>query len=112
MSSQSLVMDVLPWPQGAGFNGGSAWWDYLLSKGESRRLDNLMGIALLDEEFGRRLVQDRDERLLEPFGLSAETLIWLRSIKATTLVELAQAIVSGPHNGVYTLAPDKIDKAS
>jgi hypothetical protein len=98
MSRQTLVMDVLPWPQGTGFKGGSAWWDYLLSKGESRRLDNLMGIALLDEDFGRRLLKDRDDRLLEPFGLSSETRAWLRTIQATTLTEFAQAIVTGPQH--------------
>jgi hypothetical protein len=101
MSRQTLVMDVLPWPQGTGFKGGSAWWDYLLSKGESRRLDNLMGIALLDEEFSHRLLNDRDDRLLEPFGLSLETRAWLRSIKAKTLVEFAQAIVSGPQSASH-----------
>ena len=28
------VMDVLPWPQGQGFTGATAWWDYVLSKDE------------------------------------------------------------------------------
>jgi hypothetical protein len=88
------VMDVLPWPQGQGFAGATSWWDYMLSKDESRRLDNLMGVALLDEEVSQRLVNDRDDTLLASFGLSKETRSWLRGIPATSLVELAEAIVS------------------
>jgi hypothetical protein len=88
------VMDVLPWPQGQGFAGATAWWDYMLSKDESRRLDNLMGVALLDEAVSHRLVNDRDDALLASFGLSKETRAWLRAIPATSLAELADAIVS------------------
>jgi len=91
---QTPVMDVLPWPQGQGFTGATAWWDYMLSKDESRRLDNLMGVALLDEQMSQRLVADRDDTLLASFGLSKETRAWLRNVPATSLVELAQAIVS------------------
>ena len=90
----SPVMDILPWPQGQGFTGATAWWDYMLSKDESRRLDNLMGVALLDEEVSQRLVNHRDDTLLASFGLSKETRSWLRAIPATSLVELAEAIVS------------------
>jgi len=91
---QTPVMDVLPWPQGQGFAGAHAWWDYMLNKDESRRLDNLMGVALLDEQLSQRLVTDRDDTLLASFGLSKETRVWLRTVPATSLVELAQAIVS------------------
>lgn len=91
---QTPVMDVLPWPQGQGFAGANAWWDYMLSKDESRRLDNLMGVALLDEDVSQRLVTDRDDTLLASFGLSKETRVWLRGVPATSLVELADAIVS------------------
>ncbi len=94
--AQSLVMDVLPWPQGRGFSGATAWWDYVLSKEEKHRLDNLLGIALLDGDFCDRLVNKRDETLLSEFGFSEETRTWLRKIKANTLHELAQAIMSGP----------------
>lgn len=102
-TKQALVMDVLPWPQGHGFSGTTAWWDYVLSKEESRRLDNLMGIALLDEDFGNRLLNERDDSLLMPFGFSQETVAWLRTIQATDLVEFAQAIVSGPQNHTFQL---------
>ncbi|HLV37002.1 MAG TPA: hypothetical protein VKY59_17895 [Spirillospora sp.] len=93
---QTPTMDVLPWPQGHGFQGAPAWWDYMRSKEERKRLDNLMGLALLDEDICRRLIKDRDPSLLAAFGLSQETQSWLRSIKATTLAELAEAIVAGP----------------
>jgi len=93
---QKPVMDVSPWPQGNGFTGGKAWWDYVLSKGEKQRLDNLMGLALLDENIQVRLLKERDSSLLMAFGLSDETQHWLRGVKATSLVELAQAIIEAP----------------
>ncbi|MBC7810535.1 MAG: hypothetical protein H7175_05280 [Burkholderiales bacterium] len=91
---ESPVMDVLPWPQGHGFAGTSAWWDYVMTKEEKHRLDNLMGLALLDTDVCERLIYKRDESLLAAFGLSAETRTWLRKLEATSLVDLAQAIVS------------------
>jgi hypothetical protein len=101
--NQTPVMDVLPWPQGHGFAGTSDWWEYMLGKDEDRRLDNLMGIALLDEGVSQRLLNDRDDTLLASFGLSKETRLWLRGIQAGSLVELAQAIVSAPRHGSPTL---------
>lgn len=96
LNDQGPVMDLSPWPKGQGFAGSDAWWQYMLSKDERRRLDNLMGVALLDEEIRGRLVDQRDDTLMEAFGLSTETQGWLRTIKANSLVELAQAIVSAP----------------
>ncbi len=96
LNDQSPVMDVSPWPQGKGFTGAQKWWDYMLSQDERKRLDHLMGVALLDEEVRERLVTQRDASLLAAFGLSEETQGWLRGIKANTLVELAEAIVSSP----------------
>lgn len=93
---QKPVMDVFPWPQGNGFTGGKAWWDYVLSKGEKQRLDNLMGLALLDENIQTRLLKERDSSLLTAFGLSDETQHWLRGVNANSLVELAQAIIETP----------------
>lgn len=88
------VMDVLPWPSGHGFAGTGTWWEYILSKGERQRLDNLMGLALLDQDVCDRLLTQRDASLLSAFGISEETQSWLRMIPATTLVEFAQAIIS------------------
>ena len=90
----SYVMDIAPWPRGRGFQGGPEWWDYVLSKEEKQRLDNLMGIALLDTDVRARLLEDRDESLLTAFGLSEEMRARMQSVSATTLVELAQALVA------------------
>jgi hypothetical protein len=90
----SLVMDVTPWPRGKGFSGGNAWWDHVLSKDEQQRLDNLMGVALLDGDFREKLLNQRDDSLLAAFNLTEETRTWLKSIQAKSLVELAQAIAS------------------
>lgn len=91
----TLVMDIAPWPRGRGFTGAKAWWDYVLSKDERRRLDSLMGLALLDEDICRRLVKQRETALLDSFGLSKETQTWLKGIRANSLTELAEAIVAG-----------------
>lgn len=93
MLNQSLVMDVTPWPSGQGFSGSSDWWDYVLTKDERRRLDNLMGAALLDDSIRTRLLADRDASLFSRFGISEDTQFWLRNIQADSLTELAQAIV-------------------
>lgn len=101
MMDQAPVMDIYPWPQGYGFEGGETWWQDMKRKDELQRLDNLMGVALLDEEVRHRLVNERDTSLLAAFGLSKETQNWLREIKAGSLVELAQAIVSRTHSEAY-----------
>ena len=87
-------MDISPWPRGHGFDGGAAWWAHTLSKEECKRLDDLMGAALLDSEICERLIAKRDVTLLAAFGLSEETQGWLRGIKAGSLVEFANAIVT------------------
>ena len=89
----SVVMDVLPWPDGSGFSGGDNWWRLVLSQTECERLNSLVGLALLDSGICERLVTMRDPTLFAAFGLSERTQEWLRGIKATTLKELAQAIV-------------------
>jgi hypothetical protein len=91
---QAPVMDVSPWPQGHGFTGSDTWWNYVLSKEEQRRLDQLLGVALLDDEVRERLVERRDTTLFEAFGLSMETQTWLCSVQAASLTELAQAVVA------------------
>lgn len=93
--AESLVTDITPWPGGSGFSGASAWWDYMLGKEEQRRIDDMMGIALLNEEVRERLVNERDDSLLAAFGLSERTRKRLRAIHARSLDELAQALVSG-----------------
>ena len=101
MMDQTPVIDVSPWPNGRGFAGASTWWEYVMGKEEKQRLDNLMGIALLDDDVCDRLVNQRDSSLLAAFGLSKETQNWLRTIEANSLVELAQAIVSQTQSEAY-----------
>ncbi|SRR5258708_23510725 len=89
-----VVMDVLPWPGGYGFVGGDAWWEHTLSQGERERLDDLLGLALLDKAVCEQLVMRRDPSLLDAFGLSAETQRWLTGIEVSTLKEFAQAVLA------------------
>jgi hypothetical protein len=96
-TNQTPVMDVTPWPDGHGFKGADVWWNHVLSKEECKRLDNLMGLALLDEDIRIRLLKDRDSSLFTAFRLAPETQAWLRTINVSTLAEFAEAIVAGPH---------------
>lgn len=88
----SMVMDLSPWNGHAGFQGTQAWWSYVMDMSEDKRLDHLLGAALLNNEICQRLVQDRDENLLESFGISERTKQWLLTIEADSLTDLAQAI--------------------
>jgi hypothetical protein len=96
-----VVMDVLPWPTGYGFDGHRMWWQHVLSQNERERLDNLIGLALLDNEVCERLVTRRDRTLLSAFGLSEQTQDWLKNVAASTLKEFAQAIVEATRPGCF-----------
>ncbi len=76
-----------------------------MGKEEKRRLDHLMGTALLDAEVHNRLVYERDSSLLTAFGLSKETQSWLRTVEANSLTELAQAIVAHSQAEIFVLMP-------
>lgn len=75
-----------------------------MGKEEKRRLDHLMGTALLDERVCKRLVNERDASLLTSFGLSAETQSWLRTVEAQSLTELAQAIVDRTQDDILVIS--------
>jgi len=89
----AMVMDITPWPSGNGFTGSRNWWNYVLSKDEKKRLDHLLGAALFDDKLRQRLVDERDNSLMDAFGLTENTKQWLRDIHATSLTDLAQAVV-------------------
>jgi hypothetical protein len=74
------------------YTRGEVWHGFLLSSDEKRRIDNLMGSALLDDCLCDLLVNKRDSSIMARFGLSRETQNWLRSIEASSLEELAQEI--------------------
>ena len=105
-----LVMDVTPWPSGRGFSGGAAWWHYIRGKTEAQRLDSLMGLALLDESIRLQLLAD-PEPLLQEFELSEETRLWFRSLKATSLTELAEAMVAALRTAPSTLSSSVLSAA-
>ena len=67
---------------------------YMPDDEETRRLDTLIGVALLDDEIRRRLITQRDEMLLITFGLSQDMRQWLMRIEAVSLEEFAQAILA------------------
>src|SRR5690348_15514546 len=89
-----VIMDVSPWSSGHGIAGTDAWWQHTLAQDEHERLDNLMGLALLDPTIHDRLIVQRDPTLFDAFDFSADTRRWLSSIKAHTLKEFAQAIIA------------------
>ncbi len=94
MHNTPVVMDVLPWPSGSGFRGGDTWWQYTLSQSERERLDNLLGLALLDSKVCEQLVVHRDPSLMAAFDLSEDTQRWLTGVQATTLKDLAEAVLA------------------
>jgi hypothetical protein len=89
-----VVMDVLPWPNGYGFTGADAWWQHTLNLSERERLDDLLGLALLDKNVCEQLVVQRDPALFDAFDLSEDTRGWLTGVQANTLKELALAVVA------------------
>jgi hypothetical protein len=97
-------MDVFPWPDGHGFQGTQEWWDHVLSQAERKRLDQILGMALLDETFCRRLLKDCDPTFLAPFDLTTETQAWLRAIQAGSLEEFAKKVIAGPQRQIQERA--------
>jgi hypothetical protein len=93
ISRQTSARQIVPEPYKPQVASPDVWQGFLISQDEMKRVDRLMGNAMLDSALGHRLVHQRDGALLASFGLSLETQKWLRSIEATTLDELAAAIV-------------------
>ncbi len=84
---------LLPWSGGhGGMRDRKGERGYVLSAEERERLDALLGTALVDADVRRRLLDDRDDSLLVDFAIPEETQAWLRSLKVTSLTELAQAV--------------------
>ncbi|MEQ8677809.1 MAG: hypothetical protein RIC84_31650 [Aggregatilineales bacterium] len=91
---QEMVLDTTSWSGKRGFNGADEWWSYVRNQDERRRLDHLLGVALLDENVRHRLVNIRDEDLLSAFGLSEPTKCWIITLKATSLSDIAKEVAS------------------
>lgn len=91
---QEMVLDVNSWSGKRGFTGADEWWSYVRNQDERRRLDHLLGVALLDESVRHRLVDVRDEDLLTAFGLSDATKWWIVTLRANSLSEIARAVAA------------------
>jgi hypothetical protein len=90
--SPKTTMDVIPWPNGQGFQGGTLWWEYVLTLNEHERLDCLMTAALLSVEICDMLL-NREQDLLQAFSFSPEMLSRLSKIQVNTLDEFAEALL-------------------
>jgi len=98
VSSLPIAIDMLPRS-----NGSDVWWQHTLGQSERDRLDNLIGLALVDQRVHDRLLVQHDPSLLDDFDLSDDTRHWLTGVRASTLKEFAQAIVNAsvrPHRMV------------
>lgn len=63
---------------------------------ERASIDALLGAALLDKELCERLVNGRDTALLTANGLSLPVQRWLKSLPASNITEIAQAVIYHP----------------
>jgi len=104
MVDHTNVMDISTRSSAKQLDGSREWLDDMLSRDEMRRLDNHMGVALLDTDVRNRLVNERDQSLFVAYGLSERTQNWLHEVQARTLNELARAIVSRTQSA-YAVTP-------
>ncbi|MFP4320863.1 MAG: hypothetical protein ACLFTK_00265 [Anaerolineales bacterium] len=87
------VTDVDPWPDGRGYQGGAAWWEYARAQPESKRLNMLIGLALTHRSIRNMLLAGEIDDIAQRLGLSQATCYKLRHHHATTLQELAQHLL-------------------
>jgi hypothetical protein len=92
LQSSKTTMDVIPWPNGQGFQGRTLWWEYVLNLNEQARIDFLMMAALLSTEVCAMLL-NHNQDLLEAFNFSEEMLSRLSEIQVSTLEEFADAML-------------------
>lgn len=91
---QDMVLDITSVGGKRGFTGADEWWSHVRNQDEHRRLDNLLGVALLDENVRRRLVDNRDDELLNAFGLSESTKWWIGTLSASSLSDIAREVAA------------------
>lgn len=87
-SCSAIVTDAQAYPN------GDVWQQLTTGQSDRDRLDNLIGLALVDQGVHDRLIVRRDRSLLDDFELSEDTRDRLTAIHANSLKEFAQAIVS------------------
>jgi len=88
------VTDALSWRNSGGSINGDVWWQSHLGRNEHEQLDDLLGLALVDEKVCEQLVIKLDLSLLAVFGFSEETQHQLAQVRAETLEEFAQAALA------------------
>lgn len=93
-SPDEMVLDITSWLGKRGFHGADEWCNYVRNQDERRRLDHLLGVALLDENIRHRLVDTRDEALLTAFGLSESTRRWIITLHANSLTDIASEVAA------------------
>jgi hypothetical protein len=74
-----------------------------ISNEDMQRLNQLMGLALLEPAVSDLFLRYRDERLMTEFGITFAVREWLKQVRATTLVELAQAIVKQREKNAFVI---------
>jgi len=85
MSNHSpVVIDIDPWPNGAGFRGAEEWWIYVRHQCEEDKLDLLITLAHLSENV-RQLLLTHNQELFDRFQLSSQTIARLCAIHADNL---------------------------
>ncbi len=91
------TIDIYPWPDGMGFRGLEAWWEYVRQQTDSEKLDLLMTMALMSTEISERLLI-HDPDLFKHFKFSALTLERLSAIQATSIEAFAAALIGQTHD--------------
>jgi hypothetical protein len=92
MRIPQLLTDVVPWPNGTGFQDAQQWWEYVLVQDEPSRIDLLLGLAFLNPSIGKRLL-GHDETLLAAFQLSQANCNAMKRIQANSVEAFARALL-------------------
>jgi len=63
---------------------------------ERASIDALLGTALVDQAVCERLIHKRDTAFLTANGLSQPVQRWLKNLSASSIAEIAQAVIYHP----------------
>jgi hypothetical protein len=81
------------WPNGSPAGYTDVWERPTPAQNERERLDNLIGLALVDSSIRDRLMVQHDRSLVDAFNLTDETRQRLSNTRAGSLQELAQSML-------------------
>ena len=88
------VFDVAPWPNGQGFTGGNEYWETVRTKDEDIRLSHLLLTGLMNSNVREQLLSKDDEDVYARFGISEQLQQRLHAADASSVEELAQALLA------------------